>query len=243
MCPLRHTRRLWRGRCPTLADGLLAAKSEDAGHDLGEMLRELQLLLASLRYSGGVAYSPHGFCAAFRDFEGRPLAAYEQRDADEFLHELLQRIEEALGPKHPLLDSLFGGALAQQVLWTDAAGKGQTSERSEPFRALQLEIGGHETIEAALEAYVSGEPICGYVTPEGVTVDALKRVRLGKLPHTLIVQLKRFEFDYDAMVKVRERQPPPPQSISSLHTADMPPSARPNPAPPHSYPAPLMPHR
>ena len=43
----------------------------------------------------------------------------------------------------------------------------------------------------------------GYRLDTGETVDGLKRVALGALPHTLIVQLKRFEFDFDRMVKVR----------------------------------------
>ena len=52
--------------CPRLADGLLAADAANAGNNQSEMLRELQLLLASLRHSSSAAWSPHGFCAAFR---------------------------------------------------------------------------------------------------------------------------------------------------------------------------------
>ena len=102
-----------------------------------------------------------------------------------------------------------------------------------------------DTIEAALEAFVEGEPLSDYkvrvisphlptsphispdllpspqpsalllshrVTPprsplsdyktdDGHTLDALKRVCIGTLPHTLIVVFKRFVFDYDTMIK------------------------------------------
>ena len=68
---------------------------------------------------------------------------------------------------------------------------------------MQLDVRNLTSIEAALEAYVAGDPISGYTTPDGSTVDATKRVCLGTLPHTLIVQFKRFEFDYDTMVKVK----------------------------------------
>ena len=34
-------------------------------------------------------------------------------------------------------------------------------------------------------------------------VDALKRTCVGKLPHTLILQLKRFEFDLETMNKLK----------------------------------------
>ena len=148
---------------------------------------------------------PSGFCGAFRDFDGLPLSPHEQRDADEFLHELLQRIEEGLGEAHPLLDALFGGALAQQVLWTDPA-DGATPRKSghlEPFRVLQLDTAGCATLEEALEGYVAGELISGYDVgaADGARVEARKRCCLGRLPHTLVVQMKRFEFDYDTMVK------------------------------------------
>ena len=120
--------------CPRLADGLLAADAANAGNNQSEMLRELQLLLASLRHSSSAAWSPHGFCAAFRvcslwleaesftaesftrphravfasraaqDFDGQPLHPLEQRDADEFLHELLQVRDLPIAPTfHGLL--------------------------------------------------------------------------------------------------------------------------------------------
>ena len=191
--------------CPCLADGLLAADADAARHGQGDMLMELQLMLATLQHSHEPWYVPSGFCGAFRDFDGLPLSPHEQRDADEFLHELLQRIEEGLGEAHPLLDALFGGALAQQVLWTDPA-DGATPRKSghlEPFRVLQLDTAGCATLEEALEGYVAGELISGYDVgaADGARVEARKRCCLGRLPHTLVVQMKRFEFDYDTMVK------------------------------------------
>ena len=146
--------------CPDLTNGLLRARADAAGAHV-DMVRELQLLLASLRYSERCAFAPHGFCESYRDFEGRCIEPQEQRDADEFLHELLQRLEEALGAKHPLLDRLFGGTLAQQVIWTDRAGEEQMSEHVEPFRVLPVDIKGFGSLQAALDAYVSGEPLQG----------------------------------------------------------------------------------
>ena len=55
-----------------------------------------------------------------------------------------------------------------------------------------------------LRQMVEGEPIDGYVVEAtGQRVDALKRSTVGRLPHTLILQLKRFEFDFDAMAKLK----------------------------------------
>ena len=206
---------------PTLTAGLLkASPSKASSHS--EMLSQLQLLLAQLSLTDRAAIEPDAYCLAFRDFDGECLSPLEQRDADEYLHTLFQRIEDSFG-QVKLLDALFGGILVQQVLWeaddagSDAApptaaaaaaaaaagGAANKSERSEPFRVLQLEIQSCATVEAALDAYVEGEAIRGYEVPGGQTVDAIKRTCLGKLPHTLIVQLKRFTFDYDSMVKLK----------------------------------------
>ena len=91
----------------------------------------------------------------------------------------------------------------EQVLWSSDDGTPHVSEHAEPFRVLPLEIAGCETVEAALQAYVAGEPLHGYVLPDHSRVDALKRTCLRALPHTLVLQLKRFSFDYDAMLKLK----------------------------------------
>ena len=116
---------------------------------------------------------------------------------------MLQRLEETCGVE--LLDEYLGGAFAQQMLWHGDDGQlHRNPDRAEPFRVLPLEVKGNETVEEALRQMVEGEPIDGYVVEEtGQRVDALKRSTVGRLPHTLILQLKRFEFDFDAMAKLK----------------------------------------
>ena len=91
------------------------------------------------------------------------------------------------------------------MLWHGDDGQlHRNPDRAEPFRVLPLEVKGNETVEEALRQMVEGEPIDGYVVEEtGQRVDALKRSTVGRLPHTLILQLKRFEFDFDAMAKLK----------------------------------------
>ena len=71
-----------------------------------------------------------------------------------------ERARASFGMRRPA-DAPRGSLLCRQVLWTDASGNPKKSERSEPFRVLQLEIRNLPTIEAALEAYVAGDPISG----------------------------------------------------------------------------------
>jgi uncharacterized UBP type Zn finger protein len=71
---------------------------------------------------------------------------------------------------------------------------------------LPLDIRGAPTAEEALERLIEAEVLAGenaYTTDSGEKVDALKRCCLKTLPHTLILQFKRFEFNYDTMVKLK----------------------------------------
>ena len=188
-----------------LREGLLRAPLESAGkhHD---MLEELQRMLATLQESTRGCHEPSAFCRAFRDFDGQPLAPHEQKDAEEFLNELFAQVEPALekGPSAKLLDEVFGGARIEQLLWQDEAGEFQRREREEAYRVLPLEVKGNATIEDALRQLVNGEPLQGYMDEKtNRTVDATKRSCLGRLPHTLLLQLKRFEFDLDTFSKVK----------------------------------------
>ena len=60
------------------------------------MFHQLQTLIAHLELSDRSAYDPTGFCFAFKEFDGRPTNTSEQKDAQEFLNVLFDRLEQAL---------------------------------------------------------------------------------------------------------------------------------------------------
>ena len=66
-----------------------------------------------------------------------------------------------------------------------------------------MPVPGVRSSPCLVQAFVAGEPLTDYSLPDGSVVEAVKRSCLGQLPHTLILQMKRFEFDYDAMVKLK----------------------------------------
>ena len=75
------------------------------------MLHQMQKLMAHLELSERSDYDPRGFCFAFKEFDGQPTNTAEQKDAQEFLSVLFDRVETALKPtprKH-LLKGIFGG--------------------------------------------------------------------------------------------------------------------------------------
>jgi len=71
----------------------------------------MQKLLAHLELSQRMDYNPVGFCFAFKEFDGTPTNTSEQKDAQEFLNVLFDRVENVLKPtpRKYLLQSIFGG--------------------------------------------------------------------------------------------------------------------------------------
>lgn len=191
-------------------------------------------MFSSLRSSERQYYSPRGFCAAFRDWEGRPVNVLQQMDADEFLNLLTDQLEQAMGggPTQPqgapgfagpgtetasgdgeageadsgsLLRRLFGGKLCTEII--PKMSSAPRSERQEDFLVLSLQVKGKPSVHASLAAFVEGETLEGdnaYFSQEaGCKVDAEKRTSICSLPETLVLGLKRFEFDLDLMQKVK----------------------------------------
>lgn len=80
-------------------------------------------------------------------------------------------------------------------------------ERSEPFLQLSISVKNQKSIQQSLNTFIQGEMLEGdnaYLCEKcDKKVDTLKRTCIKKLPKYLIVALRRFEFDYDKMIRVK----------------------------------------
>lgn len=80
-------------------------------------------------------------------------------------------------------------------------------ERAEPFLSLSISVKNQKSIEQSLNAFIQGEMLEGdnayFCEKCDKKVDTLKRTCVKRLPRHLIVALRRFEFDYDKMVRVK----------------------------------------
>ena len=184
------------------ADQLLSADALGGGEGPHEsVLFQLQLLFGKLRSSNKVV-DTLPFCRSFTDYDGQPISLSEQKDCNEFATMLFDKLERAGPAVKDLLGRTFGGALAYEVVSEDSGE--QLSERAEPFFILAAELKDKSSLEESLGAYFSprGELLSGdnrYELAEpggGVTkVDAVRRCAIRSLPPTMVVQLKRFEYD------------------------------------------------
>lgn len=105
--------------------------------------------------------------------------------------------------EHHFLNECFGGVLVNQILTKN----GNLSEREERFFALSLEITKKHHLADSLSLYVQGEPLDGenayFCEREQRKVSATKRICIKKAPKTLVCHLKRFNFDFDTMEKMK----------------------------------------
>jgi len=161
------------------------------------MMHQLQKLVAHLELSDRSEYNPMHFCFAFKEFDGQPTNTAEQKDAQEFLNLLFDRLENALKPtsrKH-LVSGIFGGKMCSQMVCTEC---GKVKNRMEDYLNLSLPIKGLKSVEESLQKQVEGEVINDYQCDNcNRKVDLQKRTMIASTPNILIVHLQRICFNFD----------------------------------------------
>jgi ubiquitin carboxyl-terminal hydrolase 9/24 len=82
-----------------------------------------------------------------------------------------------------------------------------TYERPEPFLSIGVPVKNKKSVQEGLEAFIQGEMLEGenayYCEKCDKKVDTLKRTCIKKLPRYIMMGMKRFEFDFDKMIRVK----------------------------------------
>ena len=165
---------------------------------------QIKKLFASLKYYESQFYNPKTFCA---NFDGQVLDIHEQMDADEFYSRLIDKLEEYVKDNteyKDLFKAMFGGLNVDELLFKEC---GHKRENEFFFNSIQLQVSGKRSLEESLSSYVKGEMMEGnnsiFCEECKKKIPALKRQSIKYLPNKLVLVLKRFEFDYDNMVKYK----------------------------------------
>jgi len=177
---------------------MMTTKKDDAE---GQLLSELWNMFSWLDLSNRQAYDPYGFCKAYRH-NNEPVDVLVQMDASEFFTSLCEQIEEALKdtPQKGLLGDVFGGKVCEQLVCL--GGCNRVNEKREPFHILALDVQNYRSLYDACEAYVQGEVLEDFRCEEcQKQVKTRKRAALCDMSNTLIISLKRFEFDYNTFTR------------------------------------------
>lgn len=162
-------------------------------------LHQLRRMFGFLEASDRQDYNPSGFCHSFKDWGGNPVNVSIQQDAQEFLNQIFEKLENGLKitPFSRILEGVYGG---QKRYTTVCKNCGNVSTRDELFYNVSLQIKNYENIYEALGEYIKMETISDYRCDAcTLKVDITRRGSIQKLPNVMIVHLQRLVFDLETL--------------------------------------------
>ena len=214
---------------PELRDAVLSVDSTAATEEerKDSVFYQFQMMLASLAATRVDFYAPRGFWRAFKDYDGEPINVREHQDGLEFFSRLQDMVDTefkkslaAADPDGPnkdaakpnsgvkgAMEAVMGGQFVNQMLCRECPQ--HRSERLEDFVHVSVDVRNKRDLVESLASYVQGELLESdnqwFCEQCGKKVDAVKRACFSgeKLPNTLLVHLKRFEFDYETMQRLK----------------------------------------
>ena len=151
------------------------------------------LLESKLKY-----YVPEKFWRCFRLF-GQPVNVREQQDAFEFFTQIVDQVDEYLmeNKKPKIFSKKFEGVFSDQKI---CHGCPHRYEREQTFMALNLTVKSNN-LQESLDQFVKGELLEGenayYCEKCDEKRNTIKRMCIRTLPQTLVIQLKRFHYDWE----------------------------------------------
>ncbi|KAH9866726.1 hypothetical protein J1614_008419 [Plenodomus biglobosus] len=178
------------------------------------LLFETQRLFTQMQHSVCKSADPREFAACVKSFEQAPIDVNVQMDVDEFFNLLFDQWEKQLVKEEDKrkFRSFYGGQTLNQIKSKECD---HVSERAESFFTVQCDVQGKVNLKESLGAFIEGDVMegdnkykcesCG-----GRLVDAVKRyvvhsslgtkltssrTCLKEVPDSLILHLKRFDFD------------------------------------------------
>ena len=186
---------------PMLRETLLSIKNSKEK----TVLFELQILFSALKVYESQYYDPCSFVFANK------LNFYEQMDADEYFGIFIDKIEsdiknlysnDAENKYKDLFRFFFGIKALDELKFEDCKHKRYNEFF---YNNIQLEVKGFNNLDSSMKNYFKTEIMDGEnkINCEECNMKRTchKRQIFKSLPNILVINLKRFEFDYNTMLK------------------------------------------
>lgn len=155
-----------------------------------EDMKQLQLLYANLAFSEKKYVETKGFIKEWRGWGKQQINPKEQQDANEFFNMFIDQLPE----EH---QQIFQGNCVNRIQGIDDE---YESMNIEPFSSICLVVQDSTNVYQSLDLYINPEFFVGEnkINAEklGRKIDAKKFSKIGKTPPVLVIQLKRFEYDF-----------------------------------------------
>lgn len=182
---------------PSLREAILSF--DDSHPDKESVFFQIQSVFGHLMDSKLQYFAPEQFWKRFKLW-GQPVNVREQQDAFEFFSNLTDQLDEILkkAGQEQVFKKTFCGMFADQKICKEC---NHRYEREEAFHSLQVTVKNCK-LEDSLEQFVNGEILegdnayfCEKCNERRTTV---KRMCIKTLPPVLVIQLKRFGYDWEA---------------------------------------------
>ncbi|CAD8066392.1 unnamed protein product [Paramecium primaurelia] len=160
-------------------------------------IHQFQRLLAYLELSERPDVNPQYFCYSFKDYDNQPVNVSLQQDAQEFLNQFFDRLDNQLKNKgwQQFIESIYGGQTCSQMICN---GCKNMREKFDLFYTLSVKVKGVKSIHESFESMINGEVIKDYYCEQCKQKnDLIKRQCLQTLPNVLIVHIQRIVFNLD----------------------------------------------
>jgi len=190
-----------------LEDEVSEDDSEKGDYNLS-ILKQVQAIFGHLSSTQLQYYVPKGLWRHFKML-GEPVNLREQQDAVEFFMTLIDTIDEALKAvgHEQVCARVLGGVISDQKICKTCPHR---YSRQEPCSVISVDVKNHSNLMDSLAEYTKGELLetenAYYCERCDKKVDTVKRLCVKKLPPILVIQLKRFDYDFerDAAVKFND---------------------------------------
>jgi len=165
-----------------------------------KILVHLQEIFSYLMLSEKPFYVPWDFFKNLTWDDHKPIAINTQHDVEEFYDIITDRLEKELKGlgKDKLIRDMFGVTLIHEIESLEID-KQFISAIEEPCLTLGLEVKNKSSIEDALSSFIKAEVMDGtekyYCSKYDARIKASKRCIIKNISDTLIMHLKRFDFN------------------------------------------------
>ena len=185
---------------PQFRKGIIESECKDKNKEKS-LLYQLQHLFLALNKSNRSKFNTKNFVQCVK-IDGKYVSNTEQKDVDEFLIQFLEQLEQSLKgtSSEKLISGMMKMTLANELICKDCPHR---SERPEEDITIKLDVKNKKTLYDCLRAFVKPDILEGdnaYLCEQcEKKVVADKRANLKVLPNTLILTLKRFEYNLETM--------------------------------------------
>ena len=172
------------------------------------VLYQLQVLLAHLAESASEYVYPQHFFNSVKTINGERIVLNVQQDVNEFFNTLCDKLDMCMKdtPQQKVLPDLIGGLLSHEIISLEKDYPYYT-EREEAYLTIPLDIKNKRDLSEALNLFIKEDILEGdnkyFCEKYDRKIKVMKRCCIKTLPNTLTITLKRFDFDFSQMQKVK----------------------------------------